>query len=289
MSSSIETIDFHGIPAIRLQTSTGAQATVSLMGAQVLSWIPVGGKERLFLSSQAVFDGTRSIRGGIPVCFPQFSGLGDLPKHGFLRTRQWRLVNQQTDKDFALISLEICDDPETQALWPFAFRAEISVGIDRDRLDIELEVENTGSTPFAFTGALHSYLSVDEVEQSTLSGLYGLSYRDAADGNQVMRDTAPELLVEAEVDRVYHQSARPLFLEDGFGGLGIQHEGFPDTVVWNPWEEKCATLPDMNKQDFRHMICVEAAIAQAPQALASGEIWWGRQSLLTNPMEGSAA
>jgi hypothetical protein len=52
----------------------------------VLSWVTPDGRERLFLSDKAVFDGSVAIRGGIPVCWPQFAGLGELPKHGFVRT-----------------------------------------------------------------------------------------------------------------------------------------------------------------------------------------------------------
>ena len=49
-------------------------------GATVLSWI-VDGTEKLFLSSKAILDGTKAIRGGIPLVFPQF-GPGVLQQHG---------------------------------------------------------------------------------------------------------------------------------------------------------------------------------------------------------------
>ena len=83
MAATIEHIDFHGRPALRLRTKAGAAAVVSLHGAQVLSWTPPGGADRLYLSPQAVFDGRTAIRGGIPLCFPQFADLGSLPQHGF--------------------------------------------------------------------------------------------------------------------------------------------------------------------------------------------------------------
>ena len=43
MAATIEHIDFHGLPALRLRTAGGAAAVVSLHGAQVLSWTPPGG------------------------------------------------------------------------------------------------------------------------------------------------------------------------------------------------------------------------------------------------------
>src|SRR5690606_32533435 len=109
----------------------------------------------------------------------------------------------------------------------------------------ELEVENTGHAPFAFTAALHTYVGVDEVENTRLEGLYGHDYRDATDGDKVKRDTGDVLVVDREVDRVYFDVERALLLRDGSRALGIHSEGFPDVVVWNPWEERCAVMPDM--------------------------------------------
>lgn len=51
-------------------------------GATILSWT-VDGKEQLFLSSKAVLNGTKAIRGGIPLVFPQF-GPGVLTQHGII-------------------------------------------------------------------------------------------------------------------------------------------------------------------------------------------------------------
>lgn len=43
-------------------------ATIYLHGATITSW-KVNGKELLFLSSKAVLDGSKPIRGGIPIVF----------------------------------------------------------------------------------------------------------------------------------------------------------------------------------------------------------------------------
>ena len=71
--SEVET--YCGQPCIRLAIGDGDCALVALHGAQVLSWIS-GGRERLYLSPKAVFDGQAAIRGGIPLCFPQFNQRG---------------------------------------------------------------------------------------------------------------------------------------------------------------------------------------------------------------------
>ena len=280
MKPFIETIEFKGIEALRLNGPRGSSAVVARLGGQVLSWLTPDGREHLFLSERAVFDGSAPIRGGMPICFPQFGGLGDLPKHGFARTREWSVAAQRCGDDYALATLELVDDENTRALWPHAFRAEISVMLEVDRIDVEFCVENTGPAPFEFTGALHSYLRVTQVEDVALEGLHGHDYLDAARDNRVVRETGTEIIVEGEVDRVYYDVRRPQLLNAGNLSLGIQSQGFPDVVVWNPWVDLCAGLKDMPPDGWRHMLCVEAAAARKPVIVPAGEEWYGRQTLV---------
>ena len=278
---AITAIEFRGQPALRLATSGGAVAVVSLHGGQVLSWTPPDGAERLFLSEQAHFDGSAAIRGGVPVCWPQFAEQGRLPRHGLLRTRSWEFVDQRARDGFALVTLRATDDDHSWSIWPHGFSAELTVLIEQNRLAMELEIENTGHAGFVFTGALHTYLRTEEVEQARLQGLSGREYIDAADDNKTALDEAEHLTVSGEVDRIYRKLDNPLVLQEPSRALAIQAQGFPDVVVWNPWQQGCAQLPDTDEQDFRHMLCVEAAIARAPVELAAGETWFGRQTLVT--------
>jgi glucose-6-phosphate 1-epimerase len=85
----IRSIEFRGQPALRATGGDAAVLTVALHGAQVLSWTTADGVERLYLSPRAVFDGAAAIRGGVPICCPQFNQRGMLPKHGFMRNLPW--------------------------------------------------------------------------------------------------------------------------------------------------------------------------------------------------------
>ncbi|MDP3537856.1 MAG: D-hexose-6-phosphate mutarotase [Azonexus sp.] len=280
MTPSIENIEFHGIEALRLNGPRGSSAVISKLGAQVLSWITPDGREHLFLSDKAVFDGSVAIRGGIPVCFPQFAGLGDLPKHGFVRTLPWAVSTERCADDFALVTLEISDDEATRALWPHSFTAEITLMLEADRIDVEFCVTNNGGAPFSFTAALHTYLRLVQVEDAAIEGLYGHEYRDAANGDRIVRDSGTELIIEDVVDRVYHDIKRPQVLKAGNLSLNIQSQGFPDVVVWNPWVDLCAGMKDMPADGWKQMLCIEAAVAQQPVTLPAGEEWYGRQTLV---------
>lgn len=280
MKPYIETIDFHGTEALRLHGPKGSAAVISRLGGQVLSWVTPDGRERLFLSEKAVFDGSKPIRGGVPVCFPQFGEQGSLPRHGFLRTRRWEVAAQRSGDDYALVTMEAADDEATRQLWPHAFRVELTLMIETDRIDLELCVANTGEEGFDFSGALHTYLRTIQVEDVALEGLYGYNYCDMANGRQVVRETGTHLSVDREIDRIYRDVARPQLLQAGNLSLGIQSQGFPDVVVWNPWVDQCAAMSDMPADGWRHMLCVEAAVATESVTVAPGEEWYGRQTLV---------
>ena len=87
---------------------------------------------------------------------------------------------------------------------------------------------------------------------------------------------------ERDVDRLGGEA----LLEGGIGQLrapGVElevgMEGFRDAVVWNPWAERCAALPDMPEDGYRRMLCIEAAAIDKPVNLAPGQSWSGRQLL----------
>src|SRR5512139_2122415 len=81
-----------GLPKLSLVAPDGAQAEIYLYGAHVVSWIPAGGQERLFLSRASAFRVGAPIRGGVPIVFPQFGTTGPLPLHGLVRLMTWELA-----------------------------------------------------------------------------------------------------------------------------------------------------------------------------------------------------
>ena len=123
-------------------------------------------------------------------------------------------------------------------------------------------------------------MRVEHVEKISLEGLSGHDYRDAIDDGLVSREEITELVVEDEIDRIYHNVKAPQVLHNGKQSLAIQGQGFPDVVVWNPWVDRCAGLKDMSANGWRLMLCVEAAATQ-PITLPAGEEWYGRQTLAT--------
>lgn len=275
------------LPTLRLAHASGGTAQAYLHGAHVTSWVPAGGSEALFLSRAASFAPGASIRGGVPIIFPQFAGMGPLPKHGFVRTQTWERVDDADRPD--AVRLRLRDSAETRRLWPHAFLAELAVELGDDWLSIALTIHNTGDAAFQFTAALHTYLRVGDVRRATVEGLRGLRYRVTGEPERV--DEEPEIAVTGPVDRVYLNTPPELRVHDAENGRDIllRSAGFADTVVWNPWAEATAALPDMEDDEYLEMLCVEAAQVGAPVRLEAGERWTGSQRMQVVPVERQSA
>lgn len=269
----IDTVSFRGTPCIRLQND-GATALVSRHGAQVLSWTPVDGRERLFLSERAVFDGNAAIRGGIPVIFPQFGERGLLRKHGFARNRSWTFAGVAGDQAVLALSGDGSD-----AGWPHPFLARLRIALSDTQLALTLEIENTGTAAFAFTAALHTYLRVDDIAGVALEGLQGCDFEDSVNGGTLHRQHDYEVTFDGEIDRIYNDVVAPLALLDGGHRLDIEQDGFGDVVVWNPGAHLCARIADLAPDDWKRFACIEAAQVLQPVVLGAGERWFGVQRL----------
>jgi len=238
----------------------------------VLSWVSAG-RERLYLSQDNAFDGHAAIRGGVPVCLPQFNMRGSLPKHGFVRNMPW--VLQPSDAPSTL-TFTLKNSAATQTIWPESFEAQLTVSLTPHRLRITLDAHNTGDQDWSFTGALHTYFAVDEVSRICLEGLGGQAEWDAL--TDVHGLGAKHIHIYSEFDRVYAAPASAMCLRDGEHALQIFHSpNWANTVVWNPGPLK--DMADMPAGDFAKMLCVEAAQVFEPITVKPGTSWQGWQQL----------
>jgi glucose-6-phosphate 1-epimerase len=257
---AIAMTQFGQLPAVLLRAPDGAEATVTLYGAHLVSWKDGGGRERLFCSARSALDGSRAIRGGVPVIFPQFGERGEGMRHGFARVSNWRLKASGV-KDgaaFARFVLEPGDlAPAMAAAWPHGFALELYVAVRGGELEMTLDVRNKGAQAFAFAAALHTYHLVDDVAQVRIGGL----------GDEM-------LAIDGKLDQVYEDVGPTISLESGADWLILEQEGFSDAVVWNPGAADAAALADMADGEYRRFVCIEPALL-GPLTLEPGAKWRG--------------
>lgn len=240
-------------------------ASIALEGGQILTWAPKGQEAVVWLSPQAKYVAGKSLRGGVPVCWPWFgphATESGFPAHGFARNKPWEVVSSEQLADGATrLALKLRQDQETAGWWPH--RAELTLAVTVGAaLRIELTTRNLGDQPLTLSEALHTYFHVGDIEGVSVSGLEGCAFLDKVDGgSRKTQDGA--VTIAGEVDRVYLGTTATTVIHDT--GLKrrirIAKSGSRSTVVWNPWAEKGAKFGDMGDDGYRRMLCVETANA----------------------------
>ncbi|KAI3452482.1 hypothetical protein Pfo_009146 [Paulownia fortunei] len=274
-------------PRVILSEPTGSTVEVLLYGGQVVSWKNEKREEMLFTSNKALWKPAKAIRGGIPICFPQFANFGSLEQPGFARNRLWSLdsspsplppVNNQSTVNLMLKSTE--EDLKT---WPHRFELRLRISLSAGKLTLIPRVRNTDSKAFSFTFALCNYLSVSDISEVRVEGLETLDYFDNLLQRERYTEQADAITFDGEIDRVYLSTPTKIAIIDHEKKrtFVLRKEGMPDAVVWNPWDKKAKALPDLGDEDYKTMLCVDSASIETPIVLKPFEEWKGRQELST--------
>lgn len=235
-------------------------------------------QELLFLSKQAVFQPPTAIRGGIPVCWPQFSDMGQAKTaHGFARNLTWEIEQQAPDA----VTMTLVHSDATLAQYPHPFKITLAVVVGEGSLTQTFTVTNTGSAPMPFTAALHTYFRLHDASAAAVRGLQGVRYLDSLQQRKEVVDVESEVTFPGEVDRIYCNAPDELVVADGDGALmRVAKTSFPDVVVWNPAAAKAARMSDFGDDEWKEMICAEVAQAgSGPISLGPGEEWAATQVL----------
>lgn len=252
------------LPAVCITAADGAQATVTLYGAHLVSWKSADGDEHIFCSAKSALDGSRAIRGGVPVIFPQFNERGPGMRHGFARVSTWALGDNGADGDRSFAVFELAPNdlaPERAAAWPHDFRLRLRVTVGGDQLAMALEVENRGAQAFAFSCALHTYHLVDAIGAVRIDGL----------------QEAP-LAIGDMLDEIFYGVKGCVTLHAGARDVELDQDGFTDAVVWNPGAANAAAMPDLEDEEYQRFVCIEPACIE-PVTLPGGAQWRGNYGL----------
>ena len=260
----VQTLMMEGAPAVQLRGPAGDTVTVLLRGAQVISWVDAQGVERLYRSPTSPLAGPQAVRGGVPVIFPQFNERGPIMRHGFARTRVWEWVPTDATSVEPQLVFRLQHAAHETPLWPHDCVCTLTVALVPAGLRMTLAVHNTGSAPLSFHAALHTYLEVGNVTQTTLTGVL---------------PQGGVLSLAEPIDQLFTSIPGTLALRSPASALDLVHQGFTDAVVWNPGPQ--AEMADLPAGDYARFLCVEAASVSVPVQLALGAHWQGSQCLVT--------
>ena len=256
------------IPIIEIQNQH-ASARISLQGAHLLSWRPAGEDEVIWLSEDATFAAGKSVRGGIPICWPWFGAHASnstFPAHGFARTSNWQVLSTEAlGEGKTRINFTTTAQPEADEMWPAETTVQYQITVGR-KLELELITHNNGAQAITIGQALHTYFKVGDVTKTMLHGLDDTDYLDKPDNFKRKVQHGP-VSIDEEVDRIYLDTHSDCVIEDRTlkRNIIIIKCGSHSTVVWNPWKDVAHAMGDLGEDGYKKMLCVESSNAADDQ------------------------
>lgn len=263
-----------------------AELLVAEQGAQVLSYGRTGEQPLIWLNDHADFKQGKPIRAGVPLCWPWFGNLARNPEaiqhmregtepataHGLVRTLKWSLAEPAIEGDKVTLTFTLPEADGQLSGWPHAARLELKVEL-ADTLTLSLTTLNLGVEPLHLSQALHTYFAVSDVRQVAVEEVAGLEYIETLE-DWARRNQNGRLEVTGETDRIYLQTPPRLTIADSEWKrrILIDTQGSASAVIWNPWIERAAALPDMANDGWQRMFCIETANVMADaKVLGPGE------------------
>ncbi|MBJ9974394.1 D-hexose-6-phosphate mutarotase [Pseudomonas sp. S75] len=252
--------------------SPHAELLIAQQGAQILSYQRTDEPPLLWLSDQATFGQGKSVRAGVPVCWPWFSNFqrnpdsvkaayhgSDAPAHGLVRGRDWQLLGIEERGDALRVEFDL---PEAQGRlpgWPHKVELRLVIELGA-HLHIALSSRNLGDSSVTLAQALHSYFAVSDVREVQVEGVEGLTYIETLE-NWEPRTQHEVLRFTGETDRIYLNTPQQLAIIDPRWNrrVTLRTRGSRSAVIWNPHVERARELPDMADDGWQRMLCIETA------------------------------
>ncbi|MBK7790375.1 MAG: D-hexose-6-phosphate mutarotase [Saprospiraceae bacterium] len=250
---------------------TSSCLSYTTKGGQVLGWQAKDHVEPvLFCSALADINGAKAIRGGIPVCWPWFGPREGASQHGIVRTEKWSLLRDETLNDTHNVHMELSSQNLPSSIWPYHWNLSMLISAATS-IKMQLTTLNEGNETFFITQALHTNFLVGNIHDTQLSGLDGKSYMDKTQQNE-KRTQQGLLTIDNEIDRIYLDTQQVLIHDHANQRvIKVKSNEASAMVVWNPWEEKCSVMADLQNEDYKKFICVEAANFPEPIGIEPGQ------------------
>ena len=243
-----------------------ATASISLQGGHIMTWQPKSQPQPvIWLSKLAKLAPGKSIRGGVPVCWPWFGphpSEPSYPAHGFARTSPWKVAaSRAIGHNVSELELVLEDNEQTRTMWPALTRLSIRISVS-ERLKIALITENLGDDAVTIGEALHTYFHIGDIADIQVQGLDQCEYLDKVAGGE-RRHQSGAIAFNGETDRVYvNTEDQCVIVDNGLKRkIHIGKSASHSTVVWTPWTEKADKMGDFGPDGWRSMVCVESANA----------------------------
>lgn len=230
---------------------------VSLVGANIFSYIPAGGEETLFSVKNPDFTANKFLHAGIPVIWPWFNMNGDAgsTQHAFVRQMRWKILENVRGKSVSRLVLGLESSRETLRMWPYEFKLVYTIELG-ESLNVSLQTTNTDNIPIFIGEGFHSYFEVSDVDKVVLRGLDGVRYDRCSSWapNPVFNG---DLKFKAGEGRVFFpgKGEYVLFDEGKSRAIALAARGHTRLTLWSIKPEQ-STGP-FAADDWKRFVCLE--------------------------------
>ncbi|HEY9617588.1 MAG TPA: aldose epimerase [Microcoleaceae cyanobacterium] len=156
---------------LRDETGRSVLEVVPERGGIITRW-QVQGQEMLYLDVERFTNPNLTVRGGIPILFPICGNLPDntyidegqpytLKQHGFARDLPWEVI-EQTTRDRLSLTLGLSSNPQTLAIYPFAFHLTFTYILQANTLTLQQRYTNRSARSMPFAIGFHPYFLVED-------------------------------------------------------------------------------------------------------------------------------
>ena len=216
----------------------------------------------MWISKAAKIERGKSIRGGIPVCWPWFGAHpqnSQMPLHGFVRLEDWKLeCAAEIDRNTTSLIFYLTESDIAPHFIHQQFNARLIVTVSKS-LKVSLEILNTGNESLTYTAGLHSYFNIGDISSVSVKGVDGLHYLNKVSGAEEIRKG--DLIFNGLTSGIFHNITEATICDPLMHRqITVGVTGSRTIVIWNPGPGVENQFPGFACGDERTMLCVEAAV-----------------------------
>ena len=157
-----------------IKTLEGSEVSFSPERGGIITSLKLDGKEILYLDEETFNNLNSSVKGGIPILFPNAGPIPDeikteeyanLKQHGFARDMKWSF--EKTENGFAE---SIISDENTKSVYPHYFKLTLRGVLEEDdSFTLTKTIQNLNEDKdMAVSSGLHPYFKVDNEQKQNI-------------------------------------------------------------------------------------------------------------------------
>jgi glucose-6-phosphate 1-epimerase len=250
---------------------------VALNGAHLMSWVPTGKADVLWMSPQSQTIDGRPIRGGIPLCAPWFGpGAEGTPLHGWARITDWTIETISRSAEGATtLALMLTAGAEGGPGYAVDCDLRLSLTLGAT-LTLAFSAVNRAAVARPFEFAFHTYFAVGDVAGVSISGFEGCRFVDRQTPGEGVQDGP--LTIAPPVNKLFLDPPAVQVLTSPAATIRVTAPSRA-AVVWNPGTGD-AGVPDLGAGAHHGFVCLERCDAAARAVtLAPGESYATKMEL----------